>query len=155
MTNVNGWDHRCEDTTNEPYYGYCLGTDPIIPDTGVNVNGSYPNSYGHCSRSRVAGNNGATNFGSPPFCQYIGAQANVMRSSPETSLPLATWVSLVFLAFFVGIILSYVVYKVRKSSATYQEKVPSLSDSQHKEEGLDSSNNVEKPLNLSPLSEQV
>jgi uncharacterized membrane-anchored protein YhcB (DUF1043 family) len=71
-------------------------------------------------------------------------------------MPVSTSVALVFLAFFVGIIISYVLYKVRKSQHSAKRTVPESALEVSQRSGDESQQGSEKPLNrITPLSEQV
>jgi uncharacterized membrane-anchored protein YhcB (DUF1043 family) len=70
-------------------------------------------------------------------------------------MPVTFWVALIFLAFVVGIIVSYVVYKVRKPN-NYSKTVPESVLDASQRSGEESQTGSEKPfMPIAPLSEQV
>jgi len=80
------------------------------------------------------------------------------ETSQPAAMPLPSAIALICAAFIVGILLSYVVYKVRKSRKTsYAEASASLENSQHSQLGDSQSGAGDKPLIpvVTPLSEQV
>jgi len=104
------------------------------------VNGSYT-SVGHCNTvTRLCDIN-------------CPAQTIDELPSVDPEMPISSAVALIFVAFFIGIILSYVVYKFRKSSKKYTEPTQALSESSH--QSAEDSRLGERPLNVAPLSEQV
>jgi hypothetical protein len=103
---------------------------------------------GYCSAKDHKCFNSVTN---PTYCH-----ANMIDgTSIPATIPVPSAISLIFVAFFVGILLSYVIYKCRKSSLNqkYDATNQALSESSHR--STEESQVGEKPLNLSPLSEQV
>jgi hypothetical protein len=90
------------------------------------------------------------------FCKgsCVG-QSNVEEGSGPLSMPVSSATALIFVAFFVGVILSYVVYKFRKNSKKYvqADSVQALSESSR--QSAEDSHLGERPLNVAPLSEQV
>jgi len=91
------------------------------------------------------------------------APAEIHEPGFIASMPLASAISLIFVAFFFGIILSYLIYKIRKSrnngaNAKYTPQETGES-SQHalteSSRSAEDSQVGEKHLTMSPLSEQV
>jgi len=81
--------------------------------------------------------------------------AEIVDETAAAEMPISSAVALIFLAFFFGIVLSYVVYKFRKSHTKYNqtETAQALSESSH--QSAEDSHLGERPLNVAPLSEQV
>jgi hypothetical protein len=115
-------------------------------------------SYNLCIGSgTVGGNQFAGEVSCTDFFNWYNISAAVIETfQPLTdNLPVSFWVSLIFIAFFVGIIVSYVVYKVRKTHS-YSKTFPESALEVSQRSGDESQNGSEKPLNLiTPLSEQV
>jgi len=78
----------------------------------------------------------------------LGDGARIEGSTAPT-LPLSSSIALIFLAFFLGLVLAFIIYKIRKSSKT--PVVDALSESSHRAEDSQG----EKPLNPASLNEQV
>jgi len=88
-------------------------------------------------------------------CQIVGSplcQATMIDGSSAT-IPVPSAVSLIFAAFFVGIVVSYVVYKCRKSPNKYDNDAVRLESSTRTT--AEDSQIGDKRLTHSPLSEQV
>jgi len=88
-------------------------------------------------------------------CQLSGTQLcqeTMIDGSLASTIPVPSAVSLIFAAFFVGIVVSYVVYKCRKSSTKYDSDAVRLESSMRTTED---SQIGDKRLTHSPLSEQV
>jgi len=135
---------------------WCCGANPV-PAGNTDTNGN-PSWNVWCANKGVTC---ASGFGfcntTSRFCQSYDCPSGlgVVDSNKEaTEMPVSSAVALIFVAFFVGIILSYVVYKFRKNKRYVQtETAQALSESSR--QSAEDSHLGERPLNVAPLSEQV
>jgi len=73
----------------------------------------------------------------------------------DMEMPVSSAVSLIFVAFFVGIIVSYVIYKFRKNANKKYSQPDTQALSESSRQSAEDSRIGERPLNVAPLSEQV
>jgi hypothetical protein len=151
---------------------WCLITEPpqSPPCCGYPNNDATAVGYGTGSQAwhnyckAKAPCNNVDPYGAAGYCDPALKQCSPncplgmdVEGSTPAEMPISSAVALIFVAFFIGIVLSYVVYKFRKSNAskkyTQANSAQVLSESSHKSN--EDSRLGERPLNIAPLNEQV
>jgi len=131
---------------------YCCGK-------GANPTSGCPSGLSVCTWNQWCSNKWP---GQGVVCNLTNNQCGVIPNGPAMiesaqaaqEMPVSSAVALIFVAFFVGIILSYVVYKFRKNmNKKYSQPQQALSESSR--QSAEDSHLGERPLNVAPLSEQV